>query len=102
MRNKEIVSGQQDFGHDIAVVAKILDVIFHTQVVEAIDLELTAVGFFPGVLVDGVVSIFDKLKSDVPCIFHDMAVFRSGDVSHEVHQRCFSTAYGTGQHDPFF
>ncbi len=68
--NKQVVTGQQNFGHHVALIPKMLGGLFQSQVVKTIHLgngqptESKIRAF--AVVVDHRITVFFKLKADFP------------------------------------
>ena len=60
-----VVAGEQDFGHDVALHAVELEVVFGAQIVEAVELVLAAAVGAGAVLVDYRVAIAVELEANI-------------------------------------
>jgi len=67
---KLVVAGEQDFGHDVALHAVELEVVFGAEVVEAVDFMLAAAVGVGAVLVDYRVAVLVELEADIPTWFY--------------------------------
>jgi len=100
--DEHVVTGHENFGHDVALVAIELDGVLGSQVVEAVGFGLSvAIEGTAAISVDDGEAILVKLVTDIAAGFDDELIFGLVHLSDELHEGGFTTTDGTGEEDSF-
>lgn len=101
-RDENVVPTQQDFGHHVALIAVIAEVVLEAKIVEAVDARIGFVELTAGILLQRRETFLNEFEPDVAAGFDTELVSFGGDVSHEGHDRGLAAADGTREQDAFF
>jgi len=97
------VTGEDDLGHDIAVLAVVFEIGFGAQVIEADKVD----GFswdkgVSSVALDDIETVFVKFEGNVATGFDDVVFVSGRERLEQRHQGSFATTYRAGQKNSFF
>jgi len=98
--DKVIVPGQENFAHDIALIAVVLEGAFGAQVIEAMSMWLRwscciCVGM-AAVALNDFVTVFDKVEGDFAAGFDTEPLLRWYQYPHELHKTRFTATDRAG------
>lgn len=75
--DKQIISRQQNLGHYITFITKVLDIVFGTEVIKTEVSVFGVVQFPAAVAVDNLITVLYKLNRNITCVLHDLAILIS-------------------------
>lgn len=100
--DEEVVAAEEYFGHDVALVAEVFEVIFGAEVVETVNAWLEVVeGVFAVFVYDGV-SVVDEFEAEVAAGLEYVSFAVAAEMVEQVHETCFTAADGSGKKESFF
>lgn len=102
LRYENVVTTQQDLGHDVALVAVVAEIVLEPEVVKAVDAQAGGVDPAICVSVKRCETVLDKLEADVATGLDTELVAFGCYVSHERHNGGLPAADGAGEQDAFF
>ena len=82
---KKIVPGKKYFGHDIAVVTVILQIVFGAKIVKTIRFRCIVAKEAAAIFMDNRITIPDKFKTHITAGFNDKPFFRFLEISKNSH-----------------
>ena len=81
--NEEVVTAEENLGHDITLVAVEFEVVFGSEVVEAIDPGFVIVKAAVAVPVYDIVTVLNKFKGHIPARFDHETRFLRLEETHK-------------------
>jgi len=97
--DKEIIAGEDDFGHDVAFVPVVFEVGFGAQIIKAIVGGAVWAFAAAAVLLEDGITVFYEFETEVSRILDGVFAVGGAYGAHEPHQGALAATYRTAEED---